>query len=627
MIPDDVISQIRDAADIVAVIGQHVQLKRAGTSWKGLCPFHGEKTPSFNVVPAKQFFHCFGCQKHGDVFSFLMELEGKSFVEVAEQLGNRFGITVPRIDESPELRRARGERLAMLEINKLAAGFFRDVLADPRRGEPGRAYLARRGVTTETAERFQLGYAPAEWSALVDHLKAKRADLELAVRLGLIAHRPKTGGFYDRNRDRLVCPVIVPGGDVAGFSARLVGAPAPSPDGSEPPKYINSSESAVYKKGKLLFGLAQARDAMASQKRAVLVEGNFDVITLHQAGFSEVVAPLGTALTPEQVNVLKRLSERVVLLYDGDKAGYKATMHALQLCVEADVEVLVASRPGHARSGGAGMLSDGADPDSLVASGGAALLREAVDRAQGGIEFFAFEVWSKARANADARARALEDAARLIGKIANPIKRDLIVGTLATAMEVDAGVVRAALTRGGSSHHAANRPPQASPGHPNAPSPQREATATATAPGVAPPPTEELELVSLLADHPALIATAEADKAFWLLTDDRLRDMYSRARDGQSFLELAPVQLPPSLAKHVLSGKYALAKDPASSLAAMTRNLEARKAGVGLAHLRNSLADARRRGDHDLARQLAQRAVAVRTGNRALADQHAELNT
>jgi DNA primase len=627
MIPDDVISQIRDAADIVAVIGQHVQLKRSGTSWKGLCPFHGEKTPSFNVVPAKQFFHCFGCQKHGDVFSFLMELEGKSFVEVAEELGNRFGITVPRIDESPELRRARGERLAMLEINKLATAFFREVLADPRRGEPGRAYLARRGVGKEIADRFQLGYAPSEWSGLVDHLKVKRADLELAVRLGLIAHRPKTGGFYDRNRDRLVCPVIVPGGDVVGFSARLVGVPPPSPDGSEPPKYINSSESAVYKKGKLLFGLAQAREAMQAQKRVVLVEGNFDVITLHQAGFTEVVAPLGTALTPEQIGVLRRLTERIVLLYDGDKAGYKATMHALQMCVEADVDVLVTSRPGHARSGGAGVLSDGVDPDSLVASGGAALLREAVERALGGIEFFAFEVWGKAPANNDAaRARALEDAARLFGKIANPIKRDLITGTLAAAMNVDVGVVRAALTRGGNPHHAPNRPAQAPPAHPNAPSPQREATAAATAAQVAPPPTEELELIALLADHPGLIATAESDKAFWLLTDARLRDMYSRARDGQSFLELAPVQLPPSLAKHVLSGKYALAKDPASSLAAMTRNLEARKAGVGLVNLRNSLADARRRGDHELARQLAQQAVAVRTGNHELADQLADLN-
>lgn len=445
------------------------------------------------------------------------------------------------------------------------------------------------------------------------HLKARRADLELATRLGLIAPRPRVGGYYDRNRDRLVCPVMVPGGDIVGFSARLVGAATPAPDGSEPPKYINSSESAVYKKGKLLFGLAQAREAMQAQKRAVLVEGNFDVITLHQAGFTEVVAPLGTALTPEQLQVLKRLTEWVVLLYDGDRAGYKATMHALQLCVEADIEVRVAVRPGHARSGGAGMLSDGVDPDSLVAGGGAALLREAVDRAQGGIEFFAFEVWGKARANSDARARALEDAARLIGKIANPIKRDLIVGTLATAMNVDVGVVRAALTRGTTPHHA---PSHHSAQHPNAPSPQREPAAAATMAVVAPPPTEELELFALLADHPVLFATAEADKAFCLLTDARLRAMYSAARGGQSFLELAPAQLPPPTAKHVLSGKYASSQDPASSLAQLTRNLEVRKERVAQMAMSRRLAEAKRRGDHDLARELTQQTLAQRTGNR-----------
>jgi DNA primase len=629
MIPDDVIAQIRDAADIVTVIGQHVQLKRAGTSWKGLCPFHGEKTASFNVVPAKQFFHCFGCQKHGDVFSFLMELEGRSFVEVAEQLAERFGITVPRVEESPELRRARGERMAMLEMNKLATAFFREVLADPTRGEPGRAYLARRGVTAETADKFQLGYAPSDWSALADHLKTKRADLELAVRLGLVAHRPRTSGFYDRNRDRLVCPVVVPGGEVVGFSSRLVGAPTPAPDGSEPPKYINSPESTVYKKGKLLFGLAQAREAMQTQKRALLVEGNFDVITLHQAGFPEVVAPLGTALTAEQVAVLKRLTERVVLLYDGDRAGYKATMHALQMCVDADTEVLVASRPGHARSGGAGMLSGGVDPDSLVAGGGAALLREAVDRAQGGIEFFAFEVWSKARANNDARARALEDAGRLVAKIANPVKRDLIAGTLATAMDVDLGVVRNALARASDAAHAGthravhgNPPRAASGGSPGsaaaAGAPGARDGVPGASPPAGPPPMHEVEVIALLADHPGLIATAEADRAFWLLTDARLRAMYCAARDGQSFLELAPAQLPSPTAKHVLSGKYASAKDPPASLAAMTRNLEAHKLQAGRLELKHNLADARRRGDHVRARELAQIAEASGRGDHEL---------
>jgi DNA primase len=608
MIPDDVITQIRDAADIVAVIGQTVQLRKAGRNWKGLCPFHGEKTPSFNVSPDKGFFHCFGCQKHGDVFTFIMELEGKSFVEAAEQLANRFGIAVPRIEEAPELRKARGERVSMLDINRVATAFYRDLLADKVRGEPGRAYLEKRGVTTETADKFQLGYAANDWGLLADHLKATHVDMELAVKVGLVSPRPSSGGYYDRNRARLVCPVMVPGGEVVGFSSRLVGPPQVAPDGSEPPKYINSPESAVYKKSKLLFGLAQAREAMHVNKRAVLVEGNFDVITLHQAGFSEVVAPLGTALTIEQVTALKRLSERVVLLYDGDRAGYKATMHALQMCVEADIEVQVARRPGHGKSGGAGPLADGSDPDSIVAAGGAALLRESVDRAQGGIEFFANEVWSKARNNADHRARALEEAGKLLGKVANQVKRDLLLHTLASALGVDIAVVRNAVSRG----------PQRSYGYPNAPEP-------APAPSTPEPPRseqkvpiEELEVINLLADHPSLIATDEADKAFWLLTDQRLRAMYSGAREGKTLHELAPVLLPKSSAEQVLSGKYAETKDPRADLIKMTTNLTHRAQKVGRDELEKSLVEAQRGGgNRDRDRLMAQLAVAERRSDPA----------
>jgi DNA primase len=615
MIPDDVISQIRDAANIVEVIGQYVQLKKAGRNWKGLCPFHGEKTPSFNVQPEKGFFMCFGCQKKGDVFTFVMELEGKSFVEAAEQLAQRCGIEVPKIEENPELRRARGERVSMLELNKLATAFYREILVDPKRGQPGRDYLAKRGVQTETSDKFLLGYAPADWGLLAEYLTSKRADLELATRLGLIAQRPR-GGYYDRNRDRLVCPVVVPGGDVVGFSSRIVGSIVEPPsDRGEPPKYINSPESSVYKKSKLLFGLAQAREAMAANKRAVLVEGNFDVITLHQAGFTEVIAPLGTAITPEQINVLKRLTDRVVLLYDGDKAGYKATMHALQLCVEAEVEVLIATRPGHARSGGAGPLADGVDPDSLVAGGGAEHLREAVDRAKGGIEFFAEEVWMKGiRQNVDARGRAIEDAARLAAKVANPVKRDLIVGTLATSMQVDAGVIRSAISRASGR---GDSPPSQRHSYPQAP-PATESSGVPRSTSLA-PPQEEVEVIALLADHPSLIATAEADKAFWLLTDARLRAMYSGAREGKSFFDLASEQLPPQVASHVLSQAYVDHKDPRAELIAKVRNLEARQVGVERQKLRASLADAQRTGNRDKARLLSQLGVAERTGDHELA--------
>ncbi len=617
MIPEDTISQIRDAADIVAIIGQHVQLRKAGRTWKGLCPFHGEKTPSFNVTPERRSFICFGCGKKGDVFNFIMEMEGKSFVEAVEGLAQRYGIELPKFEESPELRRARGERAAMLAINKVATLFFRDMLADPKRGEPGRAYLAKRGVQQAITDKFQLGYAPEGWSNLADHLKAQRVDMDLAEKLGLVAPRKAERSYYDKYRERLVCPVIVPGGDVVGFSARVIEKKV-APDGSEPPKYVNSNESSVYKKSKLLFGLAQARDGIAQHKRVVLVEGNFDVITLHQAGFTEVVAPLGTALTAEQVGQLKRMAERIVLVYDGDRAGYKATMHALQLCVEADAEVAVASRPGHAKSGGAGMLADGVDPDSLVAGGGAVHLREAIDRAQGGIEFFAFEIWSKARGNTDARARALSDAARLVAKVATQIKRDLIVGTLATALEVDVAVVRNEVARASGQVSPANRyPPK--PVHPDAPKPDAQPARDPSK--VDPVSIEELQVILLLADHPDLIATPEADKAFWALTDPRLRDMYSAARDGQSLIELLsnPVaaQLPPSTVELVLS-KQREVKDPRRALAAMITNLDGRKDQLAQRELGKDIAVAKRGNDRERTRKLVQLAVAEKQGDREL---------
>jgi DNA primase len=584
MIADEVKAEIRSKADIVEVIGQHVQLKKAGKNYKGLCPFHGEKTPSFNVQRDKGFFHCFGCGKHGDVFTFVMELEGKSFVEAAEQLGARFGVEVPKIAESPELARARGERTAMLDANRLAATFFREILHDDKRGAAGRAYLDKRGVGTDVADKFQLGYAPPDWHLLADHLKQKRVDLEIATKLGLVARQPRAGGYYDRFRDRLVCPVVVPGGEIAGFSARVIGQPPKSPDGSEPPKYINSPESPVYKKSKLLFGLAQAREGMQQTGRAVLVEGNFDVITLHQAGFTEVVAPLGTALTLEQLQTLRRLADRVVLLYDGDRAGYKATMSALELGLESEINVYVARRPGHAGSGGAGLFADGDDPDSLVAAGKAAQLRQAVDRAKEGLEFFCFEVWDKAP-NAEARARALDHAARLIAKVAQPTRRDLLVQTIANAFAIDPGVVVRAVARASG--------PTAAPAE--------------ARPKVAEPVVfDELEVIALLADHPDLIASPEADKVSSLLTSGALRDMYSAARGGRSLSDLAPESLPPQAAKHVLSGKYADAKDPRGQLLAMTGQLGIRKTKLEARALQRSLVDAQRKGDRELARQLAQ---------------------
>ena len=632
LIPDDVIAEIRARADIVAVIGQHVQLRRAGRNFKGLCPFHGEKSPSFQVLPDKGFYYCFGCRKTGDAFAFIMEYQGKSFVEAAEALAAISGVAIPETVASPEQMRARGERAQMLEVNKLATQFFRETLTGAS-GGPGRAYLEKRGTNDAVRDAFQLGYAPADWHGLADFLKEKRADLEIAVKLGLIARQPRAGGFYDRFRERLVCPVVMPGGEVAGFSARLVAAPAPeAADGSGGQvgaKYINSPESTVYKKSRLLFGLAQARETMHQKKRAVLVEGNFDVISLHQAGFTETIAPLGTALTAEQVDLLRRLAGEVILFYDGDRAGKSATRAALELLVAAEVPVRIAWRPR-----GDGVRLEGQDPDSLARAG--VDLADMFDRARDGVEHYAYEVWSASRGSSEARARGLEDIARLAARVGNPTKRDVITSTLATAMEVPVEVVQRAIARAvqsqGHGQGSGQRGPDGRDGRdlrdsrdggPRGAGGADPRDPRAQGPGTFPEPAEanairrgplddrpmrelddELAVIALLADHPRLLATAEANGLFSLLTDVRLRDMYSAALRGAALVELAPDALPPTAAKKVLEARYATAEQPERQLLGMLEGLRAARQARRSQELRRQLNDATRRGDQDEIRQL-----------------------
>lgn len=584
LIPDEIISEIRERTDIVAVVGEHVQLRKAGQNHKGLCPFHDEKTPSFNVNAGKQFFYCFGCQKKGDVFTFVMEYEGKSFAEAARSLAERAGIVIPETEEPEAARRQRSERARLLEINKLACAFFRTTLLDERAGATGRAYLAERGIGAEVSEHFALGYAPAEWRALADHLVEKGVDLTAAARVGLVVPQPRAGGFYDRFRERLVCPVVLPGGEIAGFSGRLLSA-----DSKERAKYINSPESAVYKKSKLLYGLHRARDAFRRTGRAILVEGNFDVISLHQAGFEETVAPLGTALTAEQVGFMRRLTDCVVVAYDGDKAGRAATLKALKTLASADVEVRIADIPADQ------------DPDSLLHEVGAEAVRAIFDRAQPGVEYFAFEVWSKASASSDGRARALEEAADVVRSVRNPTKRDLIVGTLATAMGIDAAVVRRAISTAARSA----APPPSRPE-------DAQLSPAETARSADPPPREELEIIAILADHPQLMELAEENNVFSLLTDGLLRDMYCAARRGASPLAALPDALSPSIAKHVLAGSYASVKDPAHCLLEAVAGLKRARKRTQLADLQRKAAVAKRRGDVDLERTLVREILTLR---------------
>jgi DNA primase len=575
LIPDEVVSEIRDRADVVAVIGEHVQLKKAGASFKGLCPFHQEKSPSFHVSPPRRSYYCFGCHKHGDVFSFLMELQGKSFGEVARELGDRVGVAIPERPMSPEEQARRSERSRLLDVNAVAAAWYRELLG---RGGAGAAYLESRGIGPQVAEAFQLGVAPDAWDSLVGHLEGRKIPLEPAMAVGLVARRNQGNGHYDRFRNRLMCPVILPAGEIVGFSGRTLAKNDP-----DTPKYLNSPESQVYKKSQLLFGLHAARPNFARRGRALLVEGNFDVIALHQAGFVETVAPLGTALTAEQVDTLRRLAPAVVLCLDGDKAGRAAALRAIPLLQAAGVTTKVVALP------------DGEDPDSFVRKEGAAALDERVAAALPAVDYFLDQLWFRTDRSADARAAALREAAPLIAAVSDELKRDLIVQQFARALDVDPRLVRGAASRGPSP---ASEPIQQIP---------QVGPATTS-----PPPSAELKIFAILADHPDLLEDADQLGIRSLLTDSRLRDMYSRRLAGQSFLDAAPPDISALVAKEVFSGAYAKVSNPRQTLHDAVRMLRSQTLEQEQDALSRAIHDAQRRGDNALVKQLFQRQIQTR---------------
>jgi DNA primase len=419
---DEWIERVRAASDIVEVIGETVALRRAGRNWIGLCPFHSEKTPSFNVNPERQFFHCFGCKVGGDVFKFVEETEKIGFLDAAELLSRRAGIAIP--ERRPG---ERGQRTALLDVLEQAAVAYEQWLADPTTGALVRGYLERRGITRETAKTFRLGLAPAGWENLVERLKT-RAGEEILLTAGLARRREKGTGVYDYFRDRLIVPLVANGGAVVGFGARALG--------DEPPKYLNSPETPVYHKGAFLFGLDVARRHAGAAGELVMVEGYFDAIALHQAGVSHTVATSGTALTPDQARLAHRVSERVVLAYDGDEAGREAMLRSLPVLLAEGLEVMVVE------------LADGDDPDTLIRRGG----REAWDeRRAASLDPVAWvrEHARRTAGTADARERGLQQVVRIAATIGDPIRLRLVLERAAAVFGVPVSVMSHAVARRG----------------------------------------------------------------------------------------------------------------------------------------------------------------------------------
>jgi len=360
VIPDDAVEEVRAAADIVDVIGEFVQLKKAGREYKANCPFHEERTPSFYVVPAKGFYKCFGCGKSGDVFSFVMERQGMDFVEAVKHVAARSGIEVREVKRT---REEEDPNRPFYEMNAFARGWFREQLLDEKVGREARAYLEGRGIDDAVAERFELGWAPDEWRALREAAAKHGFDEARLLEVGLLNESERSKEPYDRFRGRILFPIENLAGKTIAFGGRVL-------EGDEGgPKYLNSPESPIYHKGENLYGLSWARHAIRREECALVVEGYMDAVSLAAFGFDNAVAPLGTALTPEQAKLLSRYCTRVLLLFDSDRAGLKATFRAGDVLLEAGLHPAVVTLP------------PGEDPDTLVRSEGADALRALMDDA------------------------------------------------------------------------------------------------------------------------------------------------------------------------------------------------------------------------------------------------------
>jgi DNA primase len=438
-IPQGFIDELLARTDIVEVVGSRVQLKKAGREWKAPCPFHNEKTPSFWVSPDKQFYHCFGCGAHGTALGFLMEHDKLPFPDAVEELASRLGLEVPREDDGRGTRERPGEDLYSL-LGQVTQ-FYRDALKDSARA---RDYLAKRGLTTESCVQFAIGYAPDAWDAVLRRFGGSPEKLRRLADVGLVIERSggAEAGHYDRFRDRLMFPIRDIRGRTVGFGGRIIG------EGE--PKYLNSPETPLFHKGRELYGLYEARQALRQVDRLLVVEGYVDVVRLAQAGIHYAVATLGTATTPEHLNRLFRVTSEVVFCFDGDRAGRTAAWRALENAL------------GHARDGRQLrflFLPEGQDPDSLVGEEGRSAFEARLADAVPLSEFLVGQLAGQVDlASVDGRARLAELARPLVQRVPEGIYRELLLDRLAEEVRMPAGRLLGFLGLDGSAPAAAQRP-------------------------------------------------------------------------------------------------------------------------------------------------------------------------
>lgn len=350
-IPDELIEKVRTSQDIVELVSEYVTLKKQGRNYFGLCPFHGEKSPSFSVAPDKQIYHCFGCGSGGNAFSFLMNIEGFSFLEAVKHIAQRTGIDLPQLERQQGSSKTSDERAVMADAHELLAKLFHHYLLNTEQGLTALEYLKKRGFSDEVISRFQIGFAPDSWDSATNFLSRRGFSLELSEKAGLLGKRDFDGKFFDRFRNRIMFPIWDRNGKVIGFGGRIL-------DSGEP-KYLNSPETMLFNKGKNLYALHLSRPEMRKKQQAVLFEGYVDTIAAWRAGVENGVATLGTSLTDEQAKLLKRNVPSVVICYDSDQAGVEASFRASAILLKAGCNVKIAQMP------------DGLDPDDYIQKYGA----------------------------------------------------------------------------------------------------------------------------------------------------------------------------------------------------------------------------------------------------------------
>ena len=461
-----VLDDIRERVDIVDLIGSYVALKRAGTAFKGLCPFHKEKTPSFTVNPQRQSFHCFGCGKGGDVFTFVMEAESTDFMGAARLLAQKANVVLV---ESDQERGEEARKDLLYRIHEEAARFYQEILRQSRTAEAARTYLKDRQLGPEVVENFGLGYAPAQ-DVLLRWGEKYSYGQDLLVQSGLLARDDERGRIYDRFRDRLMFPIRDASGRVLAFSGRIL------PGDERGSKYLNSPETPIFRKSRVLYAIDRARKPMIDTRTCVLCEGQIDVIRCHSAGITNAVAGLGTALTEEHARVIKRAADTVILVMDADTAGQNSALRSAGIFLTAELTVKAAALPA------------GEDPDSLIVKRGGAAMQEVLGKARSFIDFQIDILATREDLKSEAGFRRVaRTVLETIQHAESPIQRDQLLREAATRLGVGDAVLREDMNR----MTRRRLTPEA------APAPANEGTAPE-----APVPVEERALAHLLMHHP-----------------------------------------------------------------------------------------------------------------------------